>query len=398
MADLFINKLDEASIINNGDFVPFDVVNTSNGAYTTKKVTYATIVSNLSSDVYNLVSPKLVTLQNSINATNSLISSKLDKLGTDLNSNEKMGGPLVTKNLTSNGYAHFTKEVNLKNNKIINLANPVSDYDAVNLKTLMSKVSTPSTSNYLSKTGDSMTAGYLTLFLDPIDTKHAATKYYVDSKYSHYIPLSGGTMTSGFITAATDSPLSARHLVTKKYVDDSISSAINGATPPTIDTSAFLKKDGSVSMDFAKTLTLGIDPTNSNHAVNKGYLDNNFLKLTGGTMTGGLVLKNFSEKTNSITGTGGLILSLNDGNTFPISLTGNVTSITLNNVPSDSVTVTLFITQTGTFNITWVVNGSTVKWAGGSTPIVTASSGRTDVFCLTKVGAIWYGFIGGQNF
>ena len=103
MADSFINKLDETSIIGNGDYAAFDVVNTSSGVYTTKKVTYATIVNNLSSDVYNSVRPKLDILQNSINYTNSLISNKLDKLGTNLNLNEKMIGPLVTQNLSSNG-------------------------------------------------------------------------------------------------------------------------------------------------------------------------------------------------------------------------------------------------------------------------------------------------------
>jgi hypothetical protein len=110
-------------------------------------------------------------------------------------------------------------------------------------------------------------------------------------------------------------------------------------------------------------------------------------------------LKGFSEKSTLVTGTGSVSLNLDNGNTFPVNLTGNVTGFTLaGTVPSDSFSITMFITQTGTFTVNFTIGGTVVKWANGVVPTMTNTSGKTDVFAFTKIGANWYGFIGGQNF
>jgi len=152
------------------------------------------------------------------------------------------------------------------------------------------------------------------------------------------------------------------------------------------------------------SLVLAADPTQNLQAAPKQYVDKfnpfgKFLPLSGGEMTGSLVLKGFSEKSTNITGTGSVSLNLNNGNTFPINLTGNITGFTLGGtVPTDSFSITMFITQTGTFTVAFTIAGTDVKWANGVVPTVTTTNGKTDVFAFTKVGANWYGFIGGQNF
>lgn len=58
---------------------------------------------------------------------------------------------------------------------------------------------------------------------------------------------------------------------------------------------------------------------------------------------------------------------------------------------------TLLITQdaTGSRTITWP---SSVRWASGTPPTITATAGRTDVISFISDGTYWIGFVGGQNY
>jgi hypothetical protein len=116
-------------------------------------------------------------------------------------------------------------------------------------------------------------------------------------------------------------------------------------------------------------------------------------------MSGSLVLKGFSEKSTFVTGTGSVSLNLDNGNTFPINLTGNITGFTLaGTVPSDTFSITMFITQTAAFTVNFTIGGTVVNWSNGVGPVVTTTGGKTDIFAFTKINANWYGFNGGQNF
>jgi len=222
-----------------------------------------------------------------------------------------------------------------------------------------------------------MTAGNLTLFAEPTQDKHATTKYYVDQQIlstknsfpnalnllPNYIPLSGGVMTGGNITLSAE-PTQDKHASTKKYVDDQINQR----------TSNFV--------------------TNTN-------LGTTYVQKAGDTMNGSLGLKGFSEKTGTSTSTGSVTLDLSLGNTFPITLAGNITGFTLSNVPTDSFSITVLITQAATggpYNVTFNFSGYTVKWSYNITPTITTTSSKTDIFCFTKVGTTIYAFNGGQNF
>ena len=314
MADSFINKLTESTTVKENDFTAFDIADPETGGFFTKKVSFDTITSKVKSEVNSTVQTQINNLQTNLNTISQSIANKLDKNGLSFAPNERMNGTLsVNATLSGFGESHFNQKVDLHNNFIINVKDPVNNYDAVNLHTLndkLAQISIPSTANYLLKSGDTMT-GPLVLNADPTLSLHSVTKQYAD-KFN----------------------------------------------------------------PFGK-----------------------FLPLSGGSMTGSLVLKGFSEKFTNITGNGSVSLNLDNGNTFPINLTGNITGFTLaGTVPTDSFSITMFITQTGTFSVSFIISGISVKWASGVIPTITTTNGKTDVFAFTKVGANWYGFTGGQNF
>ena len=404
MSDSFINKLTESSVVKSNDFTVFDVVDTGTGTFNTKKVSYATISNKLTTDITASLQTKINTLQTNLNIVSNSIGNKLDKTGLLFGVNEKMTGTLyLNSNLSAMGFSHFNNDLDMHNHKIINLADPVNDYDAVNLKKLKDYTSgfaTPDLTPYLNKTtGGTMLNNIILPSAVTTNVLGAVHKQYVDGRIDNkFVPLSGnvGNTMTGLLILKEDptSGSAALQAATKKYVDDKFT----GIT--TVDTTPFLKKDGTVTMDVGKNLTLGtgIVPSLDYHAVPLKHLNDNFLKLAGGTLTGSLVLKGFSEKSTSVTGAGAVSLDMSAGNTFPINLTGNITGFTLTNAPTDSFSITMFITQTAAFTVVWSIGGVVVKWAGGVVPVMTATATKTDVFCFTKVGAVWYGFNGGQNF
>ena len=140
-------------------------------------------------------------------------------------------------------------------------------------------------------------------------------------------------------------------------------------------------------------------------------LPSNVLPLSGGTMSGVLVmadqivqkpvLKDIGETTvaNATSGATDTI-DLEDGNVHNVTLTANCT-FTFSNPPASgtSGTFTLFLNQDGTGSRTATWPGS-VKWAGGTAPTLTTTASRTDILVFTTIdaGTIWYGAVSGQDF
>lgn len=278
-------------------------------------------------------------------------------------------------------------------------------------------------------TGDvTIDAGKYITVNTPTSNFHAATKKYIDdlltganAKY----PLTGGVIngnidlgTSRFVNNAPASVsnwsnYSAQDLVPKQYVLDKV----NGFLPTTGGTIT-----GDVTLNTSgKYLTL-LDPSSNQHAATKNYVDTatvnpNYLKIAGGTLTGHLGVKSFTEDVVSSTASSGssrVALDLGAANIFVVTLNSGgstVTGIDLTwptGSPRAGNSFTLYIKQPasgtiGTFALTSIKVGGvlkTVKWAPGQNPSVTANLGSTDIFAFTTPdsGETWYGFIANQAF
>lgn len=103
-----------------------------------------------------------------------------------------------------------------------------------------------------------------------------------------------------------------------------------------------------------------------------------------------------NEATLSMASLGGsLEIDLAASNVFALDLNSNVTNLTLSNAASAGSTITLVITNSGTYDITWP---GQIIWAQGSPPTLTTSG--KDIITLLSVdgGTVFYGFVAGQNF
>lgn len=128
--------------------------------------------------------------------------------------------------------------------------------------------------------------------------------------------------------------------------------------------------------------------------------DINFQPSAGSTKNGVVVFnKAYTEERFSVTATASTTLNCTAGNNFNLTLSASITTLTFSNVPAAGrvYNMTLFINQGGSFTITWP---AAVKWAGGTAPTLTTTSGKVDIVTLVTHdgGTNWYGFIAGQNF
>ena len=99
------------------------------------------------------------------------------------------------------------------------------------------------------------------------------------------------------------------------------------------------------------------------------------------------------------------LTTANTGTTYTVANTASsILDLTLTGncamtypAPSGGGQFTLLLKQdaTGSRTVTWP---STVRWAGGTAPTLTATAGKTDVVAFLSDGTYWLGFVGGLNF
>ena len=165
---------------------------------------------------------------------------------------------------------------------------------------------------------------------------------------------------------------------------------------PTTNYSWDLPTDGGDNGSWGSMLNtiLGDDSTGID-AVLKAVSDvaNAALPATGGTMTGELVTL---TQTFTISALGSIIttqaLDLDAANFFTATVTGAVT-MSFTNVPAGAVFVVFQITNGGS-NVSWPAS---VKWPGGTTPVLTTSG--VDVVTLYTIdsGTTWRGVLAQED-
>jgi len=99
--------------------------------------------------------------------------------------------------------------------------------------------------------------------------------------------------------------------------------------------------------------------------------------------------------TSPASATNVLTLDLQLGNSFSVTLTENVSTLTISNAPDDVYCeLILILTQDalGPWTFAWP---ATTKWAAGTAPTITATASATDIFKLFTVdgGTTWYGAV-----
>jgi|WetSurMetagenome_2_1015567.scaffolds.fasta_scaffold67326_2 hypothetical protein len=103
-----------------------------------------------------------------------------------------------------------------------------------------------------------------------------------------------------------------------------------------------------------------------------------------------------ASKTQNISATGTLTIDVSLGTNVNLTVTGNITSITANNLGAGYVTIiTLFITNSGAYTM----SGWPGSWPGNVLPVITSGVGKRDTIMLvtTDAGVSWRGFIVAQN-
>jgi hypothetical protein len=132
------------------------------------------------------------------------------------------------------------------------------------------------------------------------------------------------------------------------------------------------------------------------------------LPLAGGTMSGSIAcadntivrpeIKDYSETTNPIGGTGGGTqdIDIELGNVVEATVDTSANTFTFSNPPdtAKACSFTLILVNGGSQTVNWPAE---VAWAGGSAPTLTASGTDILTFLTVDNGAVWYGFAGGLD-
>lgn len=91
-----------------------------------------------------------------------------------------------------------------------------------------------------------------------------------------------------------------------------------------------------------------------------------------------------------------ITFDLNASDWHTVTLGGNRTLALTNATVGQQFTIALVQDATGSRTVTWF---NTIKWAGGTTPTLTTTNGKADIFTFKCYSTgNYYGFVAGQNF
>ena len=103
---------------------------------------------------------------------------------------------------------------------------------------------------------------------------------------------------------------------------------------------------------------------------------------------------NYTETAYTANTSTAITVSLSNGTVQILTLTGNCTLTMPTAGAGKSFIILLRQDATGSRTITW----STVNWAGGIAPTITATASKQDIFSFFSDGTSWYGSVIGQNY
>ena len=120
-------------------------------------------------------------------------------------------------------------------------------------------------------------------------------------------------------------------------------------------------------------------------------------------------LKTYFEAVKSVSPSSNVVtIDLSEAQTFDVNVTSAITQFTISNIPSESSSFTLKVSQdsTGGYAVgidTFKTSGGAaipVYWSGSVVPVVTTTASKTDIynFITFDGGSSFYGVSGGQNF
>ena len=124
---------------------------------------------------------------------------------------------------------------------------------------------------------------------------------------------------------------------------------------------------------------------------------------------GNVRLKTYFEAVKSVSPAANVVtIDLSEAQTFDVNVTSTVNQFTITNIPSESSSFTLKVSQdsTGGYAVgidTFKDSGGAaipVYWSGSVVPVVTTTASKTDIynFITFDGGSSFYGVSGGQNF
>lgn len=214
--------------------------------------------------------------------------------------------------------------------------------------------------------GDGTTAGGVEVGGTPISSSYATTASYVlNSVSSSFATISA---TASYVLNAVSSSFSTNSM-TASYYGGTVTSASFASTA-----------------SFVNRLTQNVTVSGS-------------IFLSGSLNTP--VFIDYEERfTSPAISAGSLTLNLANGNVFDVALNAAINTLTISSPPAtnNAGSFVLIFTADGTARaVSW---GTAVTWSGGTTPTLTSTNGKKDVFGFISLnsGTNWYGFVGGQNF
>ena len=90
---------------------------------------------------------------------------------------------------------------------------------------------------------------------------------------------------------------------------------------------------------------------------------------------------------NSISG-GVLSIDLTESSTFHVTCSGSLTNVNISNAsPGQSANIVFTHSSSSTYSVTWALTGGTIKWATGSAPTLSSTSGEYDIVTVTCISS-----------